>query len=167
MARIVQPAVVGGSDVLIGAGFGSGTRRVRVSREGDSWSTREVWWSQTFSPYYNDFVIHRNYLYGFNSGFFVCVNLDDGKVKWKARGYDNGEVLLLADQGLLLVVSEQGEVALLDATPDRHIELCRIIAIKGKTWNHPVVARGKLFVRNGEEAACYELTELEDEKSEL
>jgi outer membrane protein assembly factor BamB len=167
MARVVQPAVVGSSDVLIGTGFGNGTRRVRVSREADAWTTKEIWWSRAFKPYYNDLVVHRNHLYGFDSGFFVCVDLETGKVKWKTRGYGNGEVLLLADQGLLLVLSEQGDVALLDATPDRHIELCRIQAIKGKTWNHPVVARGKLFVRNGEEAACYELTELEEEKSEL
>jgi outer membrane protein assembly factor BamB len=167
MARVVQPAVVGGSDVLIGTGFGNGTQRVHVSREGDSWKTKEIWWSRTFKPYYNDFVVHQNHLYGFDSNIFVCVNLEDGKVKWKARGYGNGEVLLLADQGLLLVLSEQGEVALLDATPDRHVELCRINAITGKTWNHPVVARGKLFVRNAEEAACYELAELEESKSEL
>ncbi|MBI3864707.1 MAG: hypothetical protein HY290_22750, partial [Planctomycetia bacterium] len=65
------------------------------------------------------------------------------------------------------VLSEKGEVALLDASPDRHIEQCRISAITGKTWNHPVVARGKLFVRNAEEAACFELTELEESKSDL
>ncbi|MBS0267226.1 MAG: PQQ-binding-like beta-propeller repeat protein, partial [Planctomycetes bacterium] len=99
MARVVQPAVVGGTDVLIGTGFGNGTRRFHVSQEQGEWQTKEVWWNQTFSPYYNDFVIHQNFLYGFNNNFFVCVNLDDGKMKWKARGYGNGEVLLLAEQG--------------------------------------------------------------------
>ncbi|MBS0261670.1 MAG: hypothetical protein JSS02_06895, partial [Planctomycetes bacterium] len=83
----------------------------------------------------------------------------------KARGYGNGEVLLLAEQGLLLILSEQGELALLKASPERHTELFKIAAIKGKTWNHPVVARGKLFVRNGEEAACYELPRIDQESS--
>ncbi|MBI3863550.1 MAG: PQQ-binding-like beta-propeller repeat protein, partial [Planctomycetia bacterium] len=54
MARVVQPAVVAGTDVLIGTGFGNGTRRVRVSREGDSWTTEEVWRSAAFKPYFND-----------------------------------------------------------------------------------------------------------------
>jgi hypothetical protein len=43
--------------------------------------------------------------------------------------------------------------------PGGHKELGRFKAIEGKTWNHPVVARGKLFVRNDEEAACYQLME--------
>ena len=51
-----------------------------------------------------------------------------------------------------------GEVALLEAIPDEHKELTRFNALKGKTWNHPVVAHGRLYVRNGEEAACYQLS---------
>ena len=57
------------------------------------------------------------------------------------------------------MLSEKGEVALVQASPGGHKELGRFKAIEGKTWNHPVVARGKLFVRNGEEAACYQLME--------
>jgi outer membrane protein assembly factor BamB len=88
-----------------------------------------------------------------------CVSLKDGKSKWKMRGYGNGQVLLLAEQGLLLVLSEKGEVALVQAIPEQQKELARFPAIEGKTWNHPVVAHGKLYVRNGEEAACYQLPE--------
>ena len=66
------------------------------------------------------------------------------------RGYGNGQVLLLADQGLLLVLGEKGEVAL-EADPEKHAVLGKFKAIEGKTWNHPVVAGGRLFVRNGEE----------------
>jgi outer membrane protein assembly factor BamB len=165
MARVVQPAVVGGTDVLIGTGFGNGTRRVRVSREGDQWTTKEVWLSKGFKPYFNDMVVYGNHLYGFDGNMFVCVNLEDGKVKWKARGYGNGEVLLLADQGLLIVQAEQGDLALLEASPDKHVALCQIKAMTGKTWNHPVVAHGKLYLRNGEEAVCYQLEELEESES--
>ena len=96
---------------------------------------------------------------GFDGHFFTCVSLEDGQKKWRARGYDNGEVLLLSDQGLLLVLTEKGTVALLKANPERCQELGRFQPIEdqGKTWNHPVVAHGKLFVRNGEEVACYRL----------
>ena len=90
----------------------------------------------------------------------VSVNLEDGKRKWKGRGHGSGQVLLLADQNLLLVVAETGEVALVEATPDELRELCRFQAIDGKTWNHPVVAHGRLYVRNSEWAACYQLTEI-------
>jgi hypothetical protein len=66
-------------------------------------------------------------------------------------------LLLLADQGLLLVLTEDGEVALLRATSEKRDELCRFKALEGKAWNHPVIAHGKLFVRNGEEFACFKL----------
>jgi outer membrane protein assembly factor BamB len=168
MSRVVQPAVVGSSELLLGTGFGTGTRRVQVTREGDTWTTSDVWPapSRAISPYYNDLVIHKGHIYGFNSNFFTCVNLDDGKAKWKARGYGNGQVLLVVDQDLLLILSETGEVALVEAQPDRHQERCKFQAIEGKTWNHPVFAHGRLYVRNGEEAACYELHEESDSGAE-
>jgi outer membrane protein assembly factor BamB len=160
MVRAVQPAVLDDSDVLIGTGFSFGTRRLRIGRDGDDWTTREVWTSRDIKPFYNDSVVHRGHLYGFDVPFFTCVSLEDGKGKWRERGYGNGQVLLLADQDLLLVLSERGQAALVEANPDGHKELGRFQAIQGKTWNHPVVARGRLYVRNGEEAACYQLTRL-------
>jgi hypothetical protein len=65
--------------------------------------------------------------------------------------------MLLADQGLLLVISEAGEAILLAANPERPEILGRLQALKGTTWNHPVIAHGRLYVRNDEEMACYEL----------
>lgn len=165
MSRVVQPAVVGSSELLIGTGFGTGTRRVAVTCEGDKWTTRDVWPepSRAIRPYYNDLVIHKGHIYGFDNNFFTCVSVEDGKAKWKARGYGNGQVLLIVDQDLLLILSETGEVALVEAQPGGHHERGRFQAIEGKTWNHPVFAHGKLFVRNGEEAACYEVPEEKNE----
>jgi len=159
MARVVQPTVLDDTDVLIGTGFSVGTRRVHVSHAGDDWSNQEVWTTKAIKPYYNDLVIYQDHLYGFDGNYLTCVSLKDGAGRWRARGYGNGQVLLLADQGLLLVLGEKGEVALVEAKPEAHKELGRFQGIEGKTWNHPVVAHGKLFVRNGEEMACYELTD--------
>jgi outer membrane protein assembly factor BamB len=160
--RIVQPAVVGESDVLLGTGLGKGTRRIHVARKGDHWDTEELWTNPKFKPYFNDFVVFRDHLYGFESGKFVCIQLADGKEKWHATGYGSGQVLLLPDQGLLLILSEEGEVALVPAQPEKHEQLAKFKAVEGKTWNHPVVAHGKLFVRNGEEMACFKLGLVED-----
>jgi outer membrane protein assembly factor BamB len=159
MARVVQPTILSESDVLIGNGFNKGTHRVHVSRKGDEWTTEEVWHTRAISPYFNDLVIHDGCLYGFDGEFLTCVYLEDGKSKWRARGYGNGQIVLLADQGLLVILSEKGDVALVEASPEKHKELGRFHAFDGKTWNHPVVAHGKLFVRNGEWVACYNLPE--------
>jgi outer membrane protein assembly factor BamB len=59
------------------------------------------------------------------------------------------------------VLSEEGDVALVPGRPEKHEELCRFKALEGKTWNHPVIAHGKLFVRNGEEIACFGLSPLD------
>jgi outer membrane protein assembly factor BamB len=157
MACIAQPALIGENDFLFGNHL-EGSRRIHVTKNGETWAEKQVWETKAIKPYYNDLVIYKDHLYGFDGSFFNCVSLKDGKGRWKARGYGSGQVLLLADQGLLLIVSEKGDVALVEAIPDKHKELARFPAIAGKTWNHPVVAHGKLFVRNGEEVACYQLS---------
>jgi len=160
VVRCIQPTVLGNSELLLGTGLTKGAEKVRVRHDGDNWTREKVWSTNAISPYFNDVVVQRGQLYGFDAMFFTCINLEDGKRKWRERGYANGQVLLLADQELLLILTEKGDVALVDASPDGCKERARFHAIDGKTWNHPVLVRGKLFVRNGEEAACYQLDEL-------
>ena len=157
VVRCIQPAVVDGTDLIIGAGLGVGTKRIKVARDGDSWAVTEVWRTTKFKPYYNDMVVHDGHAYGYDASMFVCVELKTGDVRWKARGYGSGQVLLLAKQGLLVILTEKGELALVEAKPGAHRELSKLKVLEGKTWNHPVIAYGKIFVRNGDEIACLEL----------
>jgi outer membrane protein assembly factor BamB len=156
-SRAIQPTILNGDSVLLGAAFGVGTRRIHLSHADSKWKDDSVWTSRALKPYYNDLVVHHDELYGFDGSTFTSVSAATGQTHWRTNGYGNGQVLLLVDQNLLLILSETGEAALVDAKPDSYHEIGRFQAVNGKTWNHPVVAHGKLLVRNGEEIACYQV----------
>ena len=159
---IVQPAVTADGDVLIGSGSGLGSEigvlRLAVAQGAGGWTATERWTSVGLKPYFNDFVLHKDYAYGFDGGSLGCIDLKDGARKWKGGEYGHGQFVLLADQDLLLVLSEEGELALVKATPDQFTELARFKAIEGKTWNHPVLVGDILLMRNGEEMAAFRVS---------
>jgi hypothetical protein len=74
---------------------------------------------------------------------------------WKKGRYGHGQLLMV--DGRLLIQCESGEIALVEANPEIHIELARFRALDDKTWNHPSLAGNILVVRNDHEAAAYEL----------
>jgi outer membrane protein assembly factor BamB len=158
---IVQPAITADGDVLIGSGSGLGVevgvRRVAVAHGPGGWTAIERWTTNRLKPYFNDFVVHKGHAYGFDGSILAAIDLTDGARKWKGGRYGNGQMVLLADQDLLLVLTEDGNLALVAATPGEHRELARAPAIDGKTWNHPVLVGDVLLVRNGEEMAAFRL----------
>jgi outer membrane protein assembly factor BamB len=155
---IVQPALTADGDVLMSVSDSSGTRRIGVAHGLGGWTVAERWTSNGLKPYFNDFVVHNGHAFGFDGSILACIDLKDGKRVWKGGRYGNGQLLLLADQDVMLVLSEEGEVVLVKATPDQFTELARFPAISGKTWNHPVLAGDVLLVRNGEEMAAFRLS---------
>jgi outer membrane protein assembly factor BamB len=157
---IVQPAVTADGDVLIGSigvTGGQNIRRLTIAHKSSEWTVNERWTSTGLKPYFNDFLVHNGHAFGFDGSIMSCIDLADGKRKWKGGRYGGGQAVLLADQDLLLVISDEGELALVSATPDEFKELARFKAIEGKTWNHPVIVRDILLVRNGEEMAAFRL----------
>ena len=155
---IVQPALTADGDVLITASGESGTRRIAVAHGPGGWTVEERWTSNGLKPYFNDFVVHKGHAFGFDGSILACIDLEDGKRKWKGGRYGHGQLVLLPDQDLLLVLSEEGELALVRATPDQFTEVARFPALEGKTWNHPVLVGDVLLVRNGEEMAAFRLS---------
>lgn len=161
--RSLQPQVVDGDSLLLPTGMGTGTRRIHVDTEASPWTAKEEWTSMSLKPDFNDFVVHNGHAYGFDGSIFASIDLATGKRNWKRGRYGTGQVLLLADSDLLLVMSEAGDVVLLEPNPEKHVELASFKALEGKTWNHPVVVGDRLYVRNGQEAACFKLPTAESE----
>jgi outer membrane protein assembly factor BamB len=153
--RIVQPTQTTNGNVLI-ADI-EGLRRIAVAHGPGGWTVEERWTSNALKPYFNDFVVHNGHAFGFDGRILASVDLADGTRRWKGGRYGNGQLVLLPDQNVLLVLSEEGELVLVAATPDRFTELARFPAITGKTWNHPVLVGDVLFVRNGEEMVAFRL----------
>ena len=162
---IVQPTVLPEGELLLAAGDmmgGTGLRRLAVLPASDSgqastWSVQERWTSRGLKPYFNDFVAHKGYAFGFDGTILSCINLQDGERMWKGGRYGAGQMVLLPEQDLLLVLSEDGDLALVSATPDKHHEVAKFKALDSKTWNHPVVVGDILLVRNGEEMVAFKL----------
>ena len=158
----VQPALTADGEVLISmiasAAAPIGRRRIAVAHEDGGWIIEERWTSNRLKPYFNDFVVHDGHAFGFDGRILACVDVDNGERNWKGGRYGHGQLVLLSDQDLLLVLTEQGELALVAAASDQFTELARFPAIASKTWNHPVLIGELLLVRNGEEMAAFRLS---------
>ena len=156
--NVAQPIVFthGRSErVFLSAGYGAGSAVFEVAKANDTFHTRTIWKTQRMSNKFTSSVLRDGYIYGLDESILACVDATTGDVKWKGGRYGYGQVLIAGEH--LIVLSELGDVALVRATPQRHMELARFPAIRGKTWNHPVIVDGVLLVRNLREMAAFEI----------
>jgi outer membrane protein assembly factor BamB len=163
--KVAQPLVLPNDRVLISTGYGIGCKLLAVKRAPDGGLTTALLWENNrLKAKFANMIYHDGYVYGLDDGILVCLDPEDGTRKWKRGRYGHGQILLVDE--LLLVTTERGEVVLVAADPAAFREIARIEAISGKTWNNPALAGKYLLVRNGEEAACYELV-LDDGKRSI
>ncbi len=153
---IAQPVLVSSNRFMLSAGYGGGSALVEVSRSGEGFSARQVWKNLNLKNKFNSSVFHEGFLYGLDEGILTCLDAGTGVRRWKDGRYGYGQMLLAS--GHLVILGGEGDLALVQATPERHVELARFPALKGKTWNHPTIAGGRLFVRNAVDMACYDLS---------
>jgi outer membrane protein assembly factor BamB len=155
--RSLQPLMIAEGKILVQLGLEAPADLIDVAKNGGAWAATKIWTTKNLKSPFNDSVLHDGYIYGFDNTFFCCVDAKTGEKKWRKGKYGAGQVMLVADQGMLVVLSEKGKVVLVAAKSDDLQELGSFAAIEGKTWNHPVIWQGKLYVRNSQEIACYEV----------
>lgn len=148
-----QPLVLPDDRLYFSTDAGGGV--VQVTRVDEAWQAETLWTNNQMKCAYACPVYHEGHVYGLDEGILVCQNVADGKRAWKRGRYGHGQLLLADD--LLLILSEQGELVLVEATPEAHRELAKQPALEGKTWNSPVLVRGRALVRNHLEMACFDL----------
>lgn len=156
-SNTAQPVQISPDQLLLTKGYGNGARLWEVARDDAGvWQATELWHERRLlrtkatSP-----VVRDGCAYGLSDGLLECVELANRKRQWKVRGFGHGQVILVDD--LLLVQAESGEVALVEAAPDRFHEVARFAPLSSRTWNYPALAGPYLLVRNDREIACYEL----------
>jgi outer membrane protein assembly factor BamB len=150
-----QPLVIGDNRVFVSTGYGTGAAVIELARADRGFSVKEVWRNIRMKNQFTSSVLHDGFVYGLDAAILGCVDAATGDLKWKGGRYGYGQVLLAS--GHLIVLTEEGDLALVRATPEGHQEVMRFPAIEGKTWNHMSMSDGYLLVRNISEMAAFDL----------
>ncbi|MBX7166606.1 MAG: PQQ-like beta-propeller repeat protein [Pirellulales bacterium] len=150
-----QPIALPDDRLLLSSNAGTAVVQVKKSADG-KFAVEQRWRNRELKCDYACPVVREGYVYGLDKGILTCLALEDGKRQWKKGRYGHGQMLLSGD--LLIVLGEEGQLALVEAQPQKHVELALLNeAVKGRTWNNPALVDGRLYIRNHLEMACYDL----------
>lgn len=155
--------VVDGDIVYCSAGYGVGAGAYRIAKSGDTWTSTELWRTtgNEVANHWSTPVVKDGHLYGmfsfkeYGKGALKCVELATGKVVWSEPDFGPGGVVLAG--GVLVALTDRGEVVLVEPRTSGYQELARFAAVAGKCWNHPTVAAGRIYVRSTREGACLDV----------
>ncbi|MBN1866038.1 PQQ-like beta-propeller repeat protein [Candidatus Sumerlaeota bacterium] len=117
---------------------------------------KEVWRSRVMRSHFGTPILVDGYLYGFDNGTFRCVEFMTGESKWELKGFQKGSLVIAG--GMSCVLGERGRLALAKLTP----EACEIVSeVEGlvgpKCWTMPVVANGRLYIRDESKLLCLDV----------
>lgn len=142
-ANIPDP-IVDSNMVFVSTGYQEGSALFDVA----TGRTVELWFQRNMQTFLNTAVLWEGYLYGPNDNgdALTCVERDTGWIMWSQGGFDTGSVML-AD-GKLIVLSGDGELSIVEASPAGYRELAKGRILTGRCWTVPVLANGKIYARN-------------------
>jgi outer membrane protein assembly factor BamB len=158
-ANVSQAVPVEGNRVFLSNGYSNGAMLLQITYSGgDGWRVAKVWHRPTaMRTKFTNVVVLDQSVYGLSDGILECLDLETGRRRWKRRAGSYGHGQILRVGRALLVQAEPGYVALVELSPDDLLERGRFSALEGKTWNNLCLFGNLLLVRNGVEAACFEL----------
>jgi outer membrane protein assembly factor BamB len=153
VANIATPIVHGG-EIFLSSDYGTGCVLLKTKATGDA---SEVYFNKDMRNHYSTSILVGDYLYGFSSSILTAMKFETGEVAWKDRSVGKGS-LVYADHKLY-ALGEDGVVGLIEATPGSYHEISRFEIAKGgyPTWSQPVIANGKLYLRDQDNLFCYNI----------
>lgn len=157
-ASVSQARVVGERRVFVSKGYGVGAALLELTHRDDgTFDVAPVWRDRrALRTKLTNVAIREGHVYGLSDGRLECVALATGERVWKDGNYGHGQLLLVGD--VLLITSEEGELVLVAATPERENEvLARMPVLDGQTWNNPALYGDVLLMRNASEMAALRL----------
>ena len=140
--------------VITSSGYGHGTHRIKISPTSDGFEAKELWHSKKLKAKFADMVVKGDHLYGLNDGRLVCLNLEDGTLKWRGSNFGHGQMLGVGEH--LILQGEQGDIAILEISPDEEKIVQEFEALDHRTWNHSTLAGRILLLRNDREAVAFQ-----------
>lgn len=155
--KVAQPVRVGASRLLLTASYGVPSLLIEINRDGDQWTTKELWTTNRMKTKFSSTVVLGDHAYGLDEGRLASIDLETGEKAWKIRGYGFGQLILVGDH--LLIQAEQGDLVFGKVGPDGFEETATLEALNSMTWNVPTLAGRLLLLRNDREAVCYLLPE--------
>ena len=144
------PIFVAPDRIFLSSGIGAAL--LRVARQDAGFHVRIVWESHQMRADVNTGLSLGGHIYGFDRSTLKALDVENGEVKWSARGFQRGS--LIAADGHLIVLGESGNLALADAKPDAFTEKGSAKILQGKNWTTPTLAGGRLYLRNHDELVC-------------
>ena len=142
--------------LFVSKGYTYGAMLFAVERTDSGWKTEEIWHNRrVMQTKFTNVVLREGYVFGLSDGVLECIDVEKGERQWKKGRFGPGQILLVGD--LILVLGEGGELALVEANPQNFVEVARIQALEGKTWNNMALVGPLLLIRNAEEAKCFRL----------
>ena len=155
-ANIATP-IVRGSHVFVSSDYGTGAALLELRASGKSIEAREVYFTREMRNHHASSVLIGDHLYGFSGAILTAMKFDSGEVAWRDRSVGKGSVIFADDR--LYLFSENGVVGLAEANPASYREHGRFELRTGSlpTWSHPVVANGKLYLRDQDTIYAYDV----------
>jgi outer membrane protein assembly factor BamB len=146
-ANIATPIYRNGH-AFFSSDYGTGAALLKLDSDPSGKRAQEIYFTREMKNHYSSSVLIGQHLYGFSSSILTAMKFDDGSVAWRDRSVGKGSVI--AADGMLYAQGENGNIALVEASPTAYKEVSRFsITIGGyPLWTLPAIADGHLYLRD-------------------